>query len=249
MADPRQRSSEIPPSEAAAMEDRIRRYVDQRLQSTAEKLLEPPGFYARYRVELWGFLILFTLAAQWFWLVKEKAPQPSRAPVPVTAPSPQPPAATPPAVSTVLPPAATGGSAPAIAQPRLPWPEWLRAHPQLVKAGLDKMLAEEGVKKGSLSERQRTKAAEIRSDLTAGRTAALDTVHLGKLLFEYVAKRSQGAAAGGQIDAAVNDSEYPAAALERLASELAVPAADARLRKDDFHQELVMAWLEKNVPR
>lgn len=248
MADSRPKALEVPPNEAAAMEERIRRYVDQRLQSTAERLLEPPGFYSRYRVELWGFLILFTLAAQWFWLVNQAPPRAAAAsPAPSAA---LPPSSVPPSVpSSGAPAAAPPAAAPAASAARLPWPDWLRAHPQQARGGLDKLLAEEGVKKGSLSERQRGKAAELRGELALGKTANLDNVHLGKLLFEYVAKRSQGAAASGSIDAAVNDSEYPAAALQRLAVELAVPAGDARLRKDDFQQELVIAWLEKNVPR
>lgn len=247
MADLRQKPAEPPATEAAAMEDRIRRYVDRRLGETAERLLERPGFYARYRVELWAFLILFTLAAQWLWLVQKSVPRPAAAAAAL-------PAATPPAPPAAAPSAAPSGSAaaamaaPAPPAPRPPWPDWLRAHPQVAQAGLDKLLAEEGVRKGSLSGRQRLKTAELRGDLALAKTG-LDAAHLGKLLFEYVMKRAQGETATGQIDAAINDSEYPAAAQQRLAAELGVAAAGARTKKEEFQHELVMAWLEKNVPR
>lgn len=240
MAEIRRQAKEPPASDAAAIEDRLRRYVDQRLGDTVEMLLVKPGFYARYRVELWAFLILFTLAAQWFWLVQQSVKNTGIAPPPVTA------AAT--SVPKPLPPAtpATSSTVPAAAA-RPSWPEWVRANPTPVKGALDGLLAETGVKKGSLSPLQRDKAAALLGDLKLGKTRDLDTGHLAKLLFEYLVKRSQGeAAAGGKIDAAINDSEYPAETVQRLGAQLGFAAAEIQLRKEEFQQQLVIAWLEKN---
>lgn len=222
-----------PGSESAALEGRMRRYVDERLAGTVEGLLATrPGFYARHRVEIWGFLILFTLAAQWFWLVSQSVPRRPAAALPAVSPP------------SALAPAATGAT-PASARPV--WAEWVKSSP-LAKTGLEKLLAEEGVAKGSLSSLQRVKAGELLSDLKLAKTKTLDTGHLGRLLFEYVVKRSQGAAATGAIDAALNPSEYPPAALQALAAELGVVAA-IDLESDTFRHELVMAWLERNVSR
>jgi hypothetical protein len=232
MAEIRRQAKEPPASDAAAIEDRVRRYVDQRLGDTVETLLAKPGFYARYRVELWAFLILFTLAAQWLWQVQQSLKKPGPA-APVVAPT--------------LPAASSPSAGTATTAARPAWAEWLRANPALVQGALEGLLAEKGVKKGMLSPLQRDKAATLLSDLKLGRTKDLDTGHLAKLLFEYLVKRSQGeVAAGGKIDAAVNDGEYPAETLQRLGAQLGFAAAEVQLRKEDFQQQLAIAWLEKN---
>jgi hypothetical protein len=231
MAEIRRPAKEPPASDAAAIEDRVRRYVDQRLGDTVETLLAKPGFYARYRVELWAFLILFTLAAQWLWLVQQSLKKPGGTSAPVAVPAP--------AVATPAPAVATAT--------RPNWADWVRANPTPVKGALDGLLAETGVKKGTLSPLQRDKAAALLGDIKLGKTRDLDTVHLAKLLFEYLVKRSQGeAAASGKIDAAVNDAEYPAETMQRLGAQLGFAAAEIQLRKEEFQQHLVIAWLEKN---
>jgi hypothetical protein len=239
MADTRQ-GKEPPASDAAAIEDRVRRYVDQRLGDTVETLLAKPGFYARYRVELWAFLILFTLAAQWLWMVQQSLPKPAAGPLPATT-------AASPVASRAAPPATTTSAAGSVTAARPAWADWVGAHPTPVKGALDGLLAETGVKKGMLSPLQRDKAAALLGDLKIGKTKDLDTGHLAKLLFEYLVKRSQGeAAATGKIDAAVNDGEYPAETLQRLGAQLGFAAAEIQLRKEEFQQQLVIAWLEKN---
>jgi hypothetical protein len=212
----------VPAAEQSALEKRLERYVDQRLSHTVETLLTLPPFYFRWRVEIWGLLILALLALQWAWLASKTGQT-----RPTTSTQ---------AASTMTP-----------ARPSAPTPlptpsfaEWLRDNsPRVQKALLD-LLAAKDLK---LTLLQRTAAQKAHDQLKSLKTQDVEVDSLRLLLFEYVAKRGLSLPAG-DIDLVLTDQEYPATKLEAFATSLGVAPVD--LRDARFQAKLVMAFLEKN---
>lgn len=217
-----------PPSgEIPAAEQRLRRYVDTRLDDMAKHLLREPGFYQRFKVELWGVLILVA-AVLGPSLYKATPPRPAAPPtydVPVTV-------ATPPAKKTEL------------------WSAWVKEHPDRVKASLEDLLTTKSLPAGTLSEVQKGNAEKYLKQLP--QMQSLDArdlffADLRLLLFEYAIRKeliTLGGKVEGKIDMTLGEKEYPAVELVRVAHKLGLPGAVV-IRDPDFQADLVIAHLEQ----
>ena len=227
----------LPANEAAAAERRLRLYVDERLGGIAEKLFEPPSFYQRYKVEIWGVAILLVVAA-----LHLLAPAPAARPAATAAGA----VITIPAQSTTPPPSAA-------ARPAELWPEWVKGHAAAVAASLGELPNDAQIGRGVLSEAQKSNAEKLVKQL--GQVAALDPRDLAfpdlrLLLFEYLVRKEAKTLSlkiDGKIDLLVGDKEYPAAELAKIAQKHSVKASPSA-RDADFQAELVMACLSSAQP-
>ena len=218
-----------PGTELPASEQRLRRYVDARLDAVAEQLLREPGFYQRYKVEIWGMVILLaTLLAPTLY---------------TTAP---------PRLATTALPATTAPIAvvSGLAKPAEFWPTWVKEHPDLVKARLEELPANKTLPAGTLSDAQKNNAEKFQKQLPLVQNLDprdLFFADLRLLLFEFVAKKELSALAvkvDGKIDLVLGDKEYPVAELTKVAQKLSV-TVPVNVKDPDFQADLVMAHLEQ----
>ena len=218
-----------PGTELPASEQRLRRYVDARLDAVAEQLLREPGFYQRYKVEIWGMVILLaTLLAPTLY---------------TTAP---------PRLATTALPATTAPIAvvSGLAKPAEFWPTWVKEHPDLVKARLEELPANNTLPAGTLSDAQKNNAEKFQKQLPLVQNLDprdLFFADLRLLLFEFVAKKELSALAvkvDGKIDLVLGDKEYPVAELTKVAQKLSV-TVPVNVKDPDFQADLVMAHLEQ----
>lgn len=219
-----------PGTELSASEQRLRRYVDARLDDLAGQLLREPGFYQRYKVEIWGMAILLaTLLAPTLYK---------------TGPSPR--LATTALPTTTAPIVVVSG----LAKPAEFWPTWVKEHPDRIKARLEELLANKTMPAGTLSEAQKNNAEKFQKQLPLVQNLDprdLFFADLRLLLFEFVTRKELSALAvkvDGKIDLVLGDKEYPAAELTKVAQKLSV-TVPVNVKDPDFQADLVMAHLEQ----
>ncbi len=253
--------------EAEAIEESLRGYVDQRLESVWHAVGERPpqsrwSRLARWRVDL--YFVVTTALLLLIWL--RQPPPPPTAPAAgsatagATAGRPEasaaPPAAGTPAAGT--PAAGPGTSLPEGATPDAQWEAFVRANFSAVVDWLRAVAEARGLERAEqVSRLQKGFFADWAGAADVEALVAMDGLKAMRLgLFEYVYGRwFQGReppppGVWDKVDRVLTDREYPPDALKLLLDELELADRfpEPKVADEALHVAVVAAWIESHEP-